>query len=1702
MKMINDGSTIVDKMNQSRFKLTKAYKKLSSGNRINSAADDAAGLAISEKLRAIDRGLRQGQRNINDGISYLDTVDGCAQELHSMLHRMKELAVESANGTYSRIDREALDLEYQQLIDEIGQVTDSAEFNGLPLFEKHLPEYEKDCGAITHDQYTTIDSSNSPLTICYTKNGRDYECTIDIPAGKYTAEELADQIDTTLWDKDKSLIIGVNTDKQLTMQCEGGQINYISGNGASLFYDTIIGNSKGYLLGITNFYNDSITIPINAGANDVIEFRLGNTDDTKYTLRLDPGSYTRPKLVEHINEKIRQAGLPCDVEAVMETSPDGRNVIGIKSDMTMTGLSGNFLKIDGISSPIYDIAKYSDLVNSEAELLGTRRLTAGIEIERGRNDYFILDAGWYDSDGNAHQEKLRIDLLDAGEDLRSYTSADSVADRIREQLAKYDCPINIETKNGALRFTTLQYGKECKIKLDTSSVPSKYMVYDLFDDAALSVLTPGVPRSKFTPASLTCYKELDASIVIPENHNQLTFEITSENNGVESKTTLRFDIPKGTYTRAQLQTKLNEMLAADHPALKDKLTFSIGNTLSLSANRADGWDIVSITAKDDTAYSRLIKGPNLYDNLDASHAIGQEEALTSLSDTDPTTGRSSTQATAGKTTPKVTYENASITKSEQQSDKLLKYSTASISNKPGVTIVTPGHESEPGNPDYTHPEPAECKLSNVLSQFNTMGTSQRDIQFSFDVVDKTGYSKSYSITIPKGSTAGQAIKKMSQDLGEAITVSADGSDLKFVTTKKGENTTFTNLSGNLMQTESKSSLANRSDAVIDGDNVYIPAKMTVKDASTHIPLTVDPTNDRFVFTAGGHSYDLRLENKTYSSLADLAAEINSKISQADSGIPATKVTANGGSLEFSGPPKETGGISISSASTCPLDKKKITHNIENSNYYNPATGCEETPASITLSSVDSHMPLTIDGTNNTISMDYTYPDASSPSGSKTERLTITIPDGTYNSGADLTSAINSAIAADPALNGKITASYSPSGSNKGLTFTSSQGGQGCSLTNLTATSNINKYKKTNTTAGGTPSPGENKLKFPAYIQNTQFSTLFNDDGIEINDTNDQASFTVNGTVYKFRLTHGTYAGTAGRSSLISQINAGLNGSGVTVSDSGSTLKLTTSTVGAGASISLNADNTSPLFKRATSCNAPTQNKRDYTAAVITGKVSIGNIEIRDYYSEMTFDFSNNGISQTLTVSVPEGNYTADTLAAAIQASLDGQVGAGQLTVGVYSGKLTITAARVDSDQMMSNFSGKLFDRVFQDASYTSVKKHTEKLGTTVGSALSFIVGRNNLEPETADEIECGKSVMIYTGLNDSLIFDFTYQGNTYTINTTIPGGAYDPQEIAEAIQKAGRESMSKMVDVNGDPLPADRFHATIGVAAIGASENSTGFDNRNKLVLSYIAPNNGTIKSADAIIDGIRGNSAYRLFYDATQSPRPSRIIGKSDLSGGVRITSGQNDTLSFELDGNTISVTIPAGTYDSRSISEALSKELEAVPCLVRAVDNNGRLMFYTTENGAFQIEKFTGNASDDLFYGADKRDTDDEIGIHYGRRTNSYIWYNKTRLDEHLMRINTTGVTTVDRALKAISRLDYANSYLSEWRAVSGAQRNRSEHAYDNNATTIENLESADSELRDADIAKEVSAAAKQSMIMQAQGYILATQKENNRSILDILA
>ena len=119
--------------------MKKNLEKLSSGYRINRAGDDAAGLAISEKMRAQITGLETAQKNAKDGISLVQTAEGALTEVHDMLNRMVELATQSANGTYDNTtDRAQMQKEVNQLLEEIDRIADSSNFNGINLLDGTL----------------------------------------------------------------------------------------------------------------------------------------------------------------------------------------------------------------------------------------------------------------------------------------------------------------------------------------------------------------------------------------------------------------------------------------------------------------------------------------------------------------------------------------------------------------------------------------------------------------------------------------------------------------------------------------------------------------------------------------------------------------------------------------------------------------------------------------------------------------------------------------------------------------------------------------------------------------------------------------------------------------------------------------------------------------------------------------------------------------------------------------------------------------------------------------------------------------------------------------------------------------------------------------------------------------------------------------------------------------------------------------------------------------------------------------------------------------------------------------------------------------------------------------------------------------------------------------------------------------------------
>lgn len=117
-----------------------SMEKLSSGMRINKAADDASGLAVSEKMRSQIKGLNQAEKNIQNGVSFIQATEGFLTETTDILQRVRELSVQSSNGIYSDEDRAMIQVEVSQLVDEVNRIASQAQFNGMNMLTGRFSE--------------------------------------------------------------------------------------------------------------------------------------------------------------------------------------------------------------------------------------------------------------------------------------------------------------------------------------------------------------------------------------------------------------------------------------------------------------------------------------------------------------------------------------------------------------------------------------------------------------------------------------------------------------------------------------------------------------------------------------------------------------------------------------------------------------------------------------------------------------------------------------------------------------------------------------------------------------------------------------------------------------------------------------------------------------------------------------------------------------------------------------------------------------------------------------------------------------------------------------------------------------------------------------------------------------------------------------------------------------------------------------------------------------------------------------------------------------------------------------------------------------------------------------------------------------------------------------------------------------------------
>jgi len=294
--------------------LSKSLSRLSSGKRINKAADDAAGLAISEKMNAQTRGLAQAQRNAQDGISMIQTAEGALKETHSILQRMRELSVQSANDSNTDEDRAEIQKEVMQLKSEVDRISDTTEFNTKSLLNGDLGfNTTLTAGGTNIDSVDVADPSNlSPQT--------------------YSVETSAVTVDTANLSGVSDTVSVANTSDEASLGENTVEIQAASGGGD---YDVVLLDSTGAEVARTadatagqnhtvgNITIDNSTTAANYQVGDSVTFDV--QADATFTIKDEAGTVvdSAQTVTDDTSGSVTVGGFQLDFGSDLAAATDG-----------------------------------------------------------------------------------------------------------------------------------------------------------------------------------------------------------------------------------------------------------------------------------------------------------------------------------------------------------------------------------------------------------------------------------------------------------------------------------------------------------------------------------------------------------------------------------------------------------------------------------------------------------------------------------------------------------------------------------------------------------------------------------------------------------------------------------------------------------------------------------------------------------------------------------------------------------------------------------------------------------------------------------------------------------------------------------------------------------------------------------------------------------------------------------------------------------------------------------------------------------------------------------------------------------------------------------------------------------------------------------------------------------------------------------
>ena len=1606
---------------------TKSAEKLSSGYRINRAADDAAGLSISETMRAQIRGLNQGTRNAENGISWVHVGEGALNEVHDMLHRMSELAIQSLNDTNTPEDRATLQAEFDELQSEIDKITDTTQFNTKNIFSDHEPVFYQMEGNLKWNQSAAhvIDSSMNSLTVSYKadENSQPLQVTVSVPEGVYTTQELIDEIDDAMTSSGAAAA-GINLEYTENGTCnlniEGGySIESVSGGLSYLLNDTYTGGSMGALIGTTIFTNDVSQLGIVSGQNDQMSFQIQKFDGSvqNISITIPEGRYTRMELIDILNNNLSGT----TVEAVKY----GKSIKLQSDDSVITGFKGNMFKVDGNSGTVYtsvfyDNVRYGSASQSSAVFTGGAVITSS--GSDAKHNHFTIDSS---------NDTLRISANGGSEVTLTIPHGEYNVAEMATKLNTLFAGNNLELKAElyrlndyyGLKITSLVKGLNSSVNIDRTS--DAYAT--LFTDRRYNI---------YGAKAVVSYENRDDINPVLTGGKSFSdmaqpFTVAAGQNDMFAlklgSVTYNITIAARTYSSAvDLVPAIDDALNGSGAivAYKDKVSVSADSQgrIVLTGNSGNGLTDIGVQAvTGNNGYSDVFVGEKVTYRQVTASGNGSVTLNTPVDDLASLAGESIDVIIDGIKRPVTipsdadTYDEIIDSINSQLEEKHnITLNTFSDINAYGRTISNDVSASASGSTSVTNKSfnntgvtvedegivgaykqntPARVVLDKNLDDTTLIESTNNSLQLA---VKSASGTKNVNITIASGSYSKNGLvnaiqAQLNSKLGSGyggVKVSLDGSKLSF-------ESVITDSEGNVRRGDETSiSMSTDSSSFLRELYTTRTSARAVSSGTLQRSIDIDDNNNKFIFTyndgSGNRNIELTLGSGHYDRNG-IVAEINRQLNL--SAVPVT-VSLSSDRLVLATDGKGS-GYRISYSNRSGGSSAEALFGPFESFYPAGATANRDIQQSITITDDTSGFNIKVNGTDYNITLDCgTY--------TRSEFVSM-LNEKFLNAGAGVTASLTG---------NRITYTTSKSGSSASIKMSYSGGGS----------SMLPIYGQTDTvTPGATASFNADKKLVLTGTGGTEVISVTSKDGSRL-----QAPEKIVTTV-----------GPQAESGYISTKHSYIDG----------------------------VDITEP-------------------------------VTIDRWNDTLGFRYSHAGTSENIVITLGYGTYTFEQLRNELQSKADAAMGVGQVTVTVNNSGVRIENNNVGSKYVMNGFGGSFYDNVLCHSEEKQVNVATayKAGGQYVDSA--FTIGRRDIRNDTFE---------ISNGINDTLTFDLTFGGSSYTITVNLDDGTYGGSSLVSALQGKINEQLTAA------GLPGNMVKAQIG----GVNTGVSGANDANALCLTI---NSDVALPAEGqyVIDGVRGNAAFTIFYQSDGKMIPAYTTGSRDLTDGAELTS-ENNQFSFDVDGTGYDITIPEGRYTADELIDSINRELNDGSVPVTAKLEDGKLKLQYKSYGKHVIDNVSGTARESIFFQTySANSVKDTIKIQLsgnagdskaGRGTDGeaagrdYIAIDRTVLNTVKLGINSIAITKPKYANKALERISGAVSMVSSIRSELGAVENRLEHAINGNDNTAENLQSSESLIRDSDMADEEVRYAKFSILEQASQAILAQANTTAQGVLNLL-